>query len=153
MRHKKKGLIVCDIDNTVSVLGENRAKMLLEPVIDWDAFYTDPFNDESIDSSCSKIRALMNNGFRVVFSTSRRETVRDKTLGWLQRNINRNIHDGMLIMRPNDCHAPEAEQKVNGVLSRYHASDIALVIDDNQSVLDAWRAVGVPVLNACMLQS
>lgn len=141
-------IVVCDIDNTVAVLGQRRAEMLREPVVDWDRFYADAFDDKPMKESCQAVRRLLQNGVKVVFSTSRRESVRVKTLVWLRRHISDAISDEMLLMRPNGCNESEAVQKVGGVLSKFSAGDIALVIDDNDSILDAWSAIGVPVLKA-----
>lgn len=150
---QNKRVVVCDIDGTVSVLGENRARLLRQSVVDWNTFYADPFDDEPISKACTIVRRLIDNGVSVIFSTSRRESVRGKTIGWLREHICEDITDSMLLMRPDDCYDDESVQKVQGVLSRYTEKDIAIVLDDNENILRAWKNRHVPVLNASLLQS
>lgn len=141
-------IVVCDIDKTVSVIGQKRLRLLADKVIDWKRFYEDDFDDEPKIDMCGSVRRLIRNGVKVVFSTSRCECCRDRTLSWLQHNIHPSIGDDILLMRPDSCDDSEAVQKVGKVLSRYDVEDIALVLDDNRSVLDAWTRRGVAVLDA-----
>ena len=143
-----KKIVVCDIDETVSVVGPQRLRQLNRPVVDWKTFYEDDFNDEPKKDMCEAVRRLIRNGVKVVFSTSRCECCRTKTLSWLRRHVHPSIGDDILLMRPDDCSDSEAVQKVGGVLARYGVDDIVLVLDDNDSVLDAWTRRGVAVLKS-----
>lgn len=141
-------IVVCDIDETVSVIGQRRLRLLADKVVDWKTFYEDDFDDEPKRDMCEAVRRLIRNGVKVVFSTSRCECCRDRTLSWLRSHIHPSIGDDILLMRPDRCDDSEAVQKVGKVLSHYGVEDIALVLDDNRSVLDAWTRRGVAVLDA-----
>lgn len=145
MEKTTRKTVVCDIDDTVSAMGPRRALLQSTPV-DWKRFYEDPFDDEPIQDNCDAVARLLGNGVAVLFSTSRQECCRERTLRWLRTHISAAITDGMLLMRPDDCDLPEPVQKVEGVLSRVAASDIALVIDDNDAILSAWEARGVQTI-------
>ena len=73
-----KGIIICDIDGTLAKVGQRQLILEHEPV-DWEAFYADDFNDEPISEMCWLVGRLMESGYNVVFCTSRRECVREKT--------------------------------------------------------------------------
>lgn len=143
-----KKIVVCDIDETVSVIGPQRMRQLSADVVDWDTFYEDDFDDEPKRDMCEAVRRLISNGVKVIFSTSRCECCRSKTLSWLRRHVHPSIGDDILLMRPDGCPDSEAVQKVGGVLARYGVDDIVLVLDDNDSVLDAWTRRGVAVLKS-----
>lgn len=147
-RDSFRKIVVCDIDETVSVIGPQRMRQLSADVVDWDTFYEDDFNDEPKDEMCSSVRRLIDNGVSVIFSTSRCERCRNKTLSWLRSHIHPSISNDILLMRPDRCDDSEAVQKVGGVLARYGVDDIVLVLDDNDSVLDAWTRRGVAVLKS-----
>lgn len=141
-----KKIVVCDIDETVSIIGAQRLRQLNRPVVDWKTFYEDDFDDEPKRDMCESVRRLISNGVKVIFSTSRCECCRNKTLSWLRRHVHPSIGDDILLMRPDGCSDSEAVQKVGGVLARYGVDDIVLVLDDNDSVLDAWTRRGVAVI-------
>lgn len=145
----KAKIVVCDIDDTVSIVGQRR-RFLNEKVIDWEAFYQDDFNDEPISDTCELVKRLLSNGIRVVFSTSRREVCRERTLNWLRKHISADISDDILLMRPDDCDEPESVQKIEGVLSHYALDEIAVVLDDNDSILNAWNEKGVTTVKSAV---
>lgn len=150
MDYSSRPVVICDIDDTVSVVGKRRA-LLSAPVVDWDLFYEDDFDDKPIPSACRAVIALLDNGVRVVFATSRSERCREKTLSWLRRHISPEITDEMVMMRADGDRSSEADQKVGDVLSRFRAKDIILAIDDNRSILDAWREAGVQTIDSRLL--
>lgn len=138
-----KNIVVVDIDGLLAKMGA-RSEFLKEDPIDWSAFYDSDFNDKPIREMCELVSLLLqSDGHRVVFSTGRRESVRAETSNWLSRNTSGSTI-GPLLMRPNDDLREDSVVKIEQFKkSGYLIEDIAFVLDDKSSVVEAWRNLGV----------
>lgn len=83
---EKKNIIICDIDGTISRVGD-RLKYLKQTPTDWDAFYSACFDDEPIEEICKLINDLESSGYEIIFCTGRRELVREQTREWISQNV------------------------------------------------------------------
>ena len=137
-----KNIVVVDIDGTIAEVSKERINFLQSGETDWEKFYKMSFDDKPIYEIIHLIWTIRIS-YRIVFCTGRSEIIRDVTQKWLDNNDLR----GKLLMRPNDCEIEDAEMKPklladNGI----KLSDIALVIDDKNSVVNKFRSLGVKCL-------
>jgi hypothetical protein len=92
------------------------------------------------------VKALSKT-YRILFVTSRPIAYQAMTRRWLERCLGGLSYQ--LIMRPEDNTQGHAELKLALVRNLgLEFKDIALVIEDNSLVVDAWRGVGVLTLQA-----
>ena len=133
-------MVVFDIDGTLSIVGD-RLKYLKAK--DWDSFYECCGEDKPNKDIVHLCRQLMYFN-EIVFVTGRRESVRGITLQWLQENVNPFIKDSQLYMRPNgDC---RHDTIVKPELVRSFKKDIEMVYEDRDSMVKAWRDLGITTL-------
>jgi hypothetical protein len=89
------------------------------------------------------VQALREAGYELVLCTGRRETARRQTESWLAHHL------GLfeeLFMRGRHDGRPDHEVKLD--LYRQEIEpwwDVLAVFDDRQSVVDAWRSIGLTV--------
>lgn len=139
-----KDIVICDIDGTISRVGE-RLKYLQQTPKDWDSFYNDCFDDEPIPEIVTLICKLQAAGYRIVFCTGRRDSVRRQTEAWIQRYTDERIFYPRILMRPNDDHRHDTEVKPE-LLAKYLTEDersqIAFILEDRDSMVAKWRELG-----------
>lgn len=139
-----KDIIICDIDGTVSRVGE-RLKYLRETPPDWDAFYNDCFDDEPITEMCALVANLRRAGYRIIFCTGRRDVVRAKTEQWIQRYISADFTMPRILMRASGDHRHDVEVKpelLDNNLTVEERSRIAFILEDRDSMVEKWRKLG-----------
>jgi hypothetical protein len=148
MKNSNPLVVVCDIDGTVSLVHPYRAALLRDDNTDWDAFYKAPFDDEPVVKICSFVRHLSEH-YRIVFCTSRRDCVREKTLRWLRANLDiasfSNGYD--LLMRASDDPRPDTVVKpelLETVL--LNGAEVLCVLEDSASMAAAWTRLGYTCL-------
>lgn len=90
---------------------------------------------------------LVMPGLDFVFVTARQERARSYTLPWLREYISPKIRNDQLLMRPNHLFRKEksdADLKPELIqASGRQLEKIFLAFDDNQSVVDRWRSLGI----------
>lgn len=137
-----KHIVICDIDGTVSRVGD-RIKYLKSNPPDWDAFYAASFEDEPIRDICYLVDYLALS-YRIIFCTGRRESVRGITLDWLKTYVC-GFPDEDLFMRPNGDIRHDTEVKPE-LIAHIPKDDIAFIIEDRNSMVKKWRELGYTVL-------
>lgn len=139
-----KGIVICDIDGTISRVGD-RLKYLQQNSKDWDSFYNDCFNDEPIQEMVHLICNLQSIGYRIIFCTGRRESVRIQTENWIRRYTDERIFYPQILMRPNNDHRHDTWVKPN-LLEKFLTYDerahIAFILEDRDSMVAKWRELG-----------
>lgn len=141
---KNKDIVICDIDGTVSLVGE-RLKYLRETPPDWDAFYNDCFDDEPITEMCDLVNCLIRSGYRIIFCTGRRDTVRDKTERWIQKHLFYRNTTPEILMRPERDHRHDVAVKpalLDEFLTHEERERIAFILEDRDSMVKKWRELG-----------
>ena len=144
----KREIVVSDIDGTLCVVGE-RQKYLESRPQDWERFYADEFDDEPIPEICRMIRELAKS-YSIVFCTSRREVVRQKTQLWLKRHLGMEPKDYVLIMRDNSDLRPDIVSKIDSFYQETtpeERASVAFVLEDSRAMAQTWRGIGYRCLH------
>lgn len=141
-------VVVCDIDGTISLVHPERAALLHDENTDWEAFYKASFDDKPVVKVCSLVRHLSAH-YRIVFCTSRRDSVREKTLSWLRSNLDvESFACGYeLLMRHGNDPRPDTEVKpelIEGSL--LDGSEVLCVLEDSAAMARTWTRLGFTCL-------
>ena len=138
-----KKIVVVDIDGTIAKVGD-RLKYLQQDKKDWDAFYEHCEEDEPIDDMRDLVHDLSSAGYKIVYCTGRRESVREKTTRWL-------IFKGLpfptlgesLLMRQDKDWRHDTEVKPELLAKAgYSPDDVFLILEDRDSMVAKWRELG-----------
>lgn len=138
-----RDIAVIDIDGTLCVVGDRR-KFIEQSPPDWAAFYASSFDDRPITAVCDLVRQ-MALCYDLIFCTSRRESVRQRTQIWLERHLGMPPRDYTLIMRPDDDRRPDVQSKIERFkleTTPEERGSVAFVIEDSVSMAAAWRRAG-----------
>ncbi len=112
---------------------------------DWDAFFAAAPRDAALPQGVARAVRAAAEGHRVLYLTGRPERCRADTAQWLDGH---GLPAGELHMRSDTDRRPARLVKV-GVLRRLSQRlDIRAVVDDDAAVVDAVRALGLPVEHA-----
>lgn len=134
-------ILLCDIDHTIS----NAAWR--DPMIgteSWDEYHTHSPKDEPIPEMVNLVRTLHNAGWHTVGLTTRPEKWRRITMDWLVRH---DVQFSELIMRPNDEYRASAIVKVEQVTARFKDLTGAVILDDREDIITAFKAIKVTALH------
>ena len=145
----RKDIVVCDIDGTISIVGE-RLKYLKQDPVDWDAFYNSCFEDEPIEEICALVEALFTQGYKIIFLTGRRASVEAKTREWIDSHLPKLNGCYTLIMRDNGDHRHDVQakpEKLYSSLTPEQLNRIAFFLEDRNSMVAKWRELGYRCLH------
>lgn len=143
MTEDQRPLAVFDLDGVLADVG-HRVRFLERRIPDWGRFFEaalkDPVHPEGV--------ALVTEAARdceIAYLTGRPEWCRADTVTWLARH---DLPSGELVMRRNGDHQPA--RKVKPKLLRALAQNrvVAVVVDDDLEVCDAYEKDGWVVLRA-----
>ena len=140
MNEKKN--YVFDLDGTLSIVGSCSECLSREPK-DWDEFYSRCDEDRANRPICEIARHMMSSTdltIKVWILTGRRESCREKTLRWLDRN-NLYLRSEQLIMRPDGDERHDDIVKPEMLAKRFVVPYI--VFEDRSSMVQYWRQRGV----------
>lgn len=138
-----KNIAVIDIDGTLCIVGERR-KYIEQFPHDWEAFYADSFDDQPIPAVCDLVRRL-GGAYEIMFCTSRRESVRQKTQLWLHRHLGMTPQDYTLIMRRTNDRRPDVFSKIETFTNETTEEErtrVAFVVEDSPAMAVMWRQFG-----------
>lgn len=137
-----RNYVLVDIDHTISnsfwrdgmIGGEGG----------WDAYHAASKDDKPIYEIVRLVWGLKSSGFIIYGLTARPEKWRKLTMEWLVRN---NIQLDDILMRPDTAYHPAPEIKLKLVQERFENIDeIAMVLDDRDDVVAAFKALGVTAI-------
>lgn len=136
-------IVLVDIDGTISKVGD-RLKHITKPDPDWDSFYEACVEDAPIHPIINLV-SLLCEKYDIVYCTGRRESVRTKTMMWLNYYLRVPCRD--LLMRKDGDKRHDTIVKPE-LLSEANLSikDIAYVLEDRNSMVSMWRGLGLTVL-------
>lgn len=144
------GLIVCDIDGTLTKVGD-RLKCLKQSPKDWDSFYArcgeDKPNQKIINLVEDLNRYPRND---VLLLTGRRESCSSATRLWLNTNAP-GLYCSPILFRENDDRRHDTEVKPE-LLSTYlwgHSLEqdaVDFILEDRTSMVKKWRELGYTCL-------
>jgi hypothetical protein len=136
-------LAVFDIDGVLADVS-HRVHFLERRRKDWGAFFRAAVEDEVLPEGAALVREAAKD-CEIAYLTGRPEVCRQDTREWLQAQ---GFPTGTLVMRANRDHRPAREAKPP-MLRRLAADRVlALVVDDDLEVCDAYEADGWTVLRA-----
>ena len=134
-------MIIFDLDGTLSIVGD-RLKYLQGPKKDWDSFY-EACGEDEVNFTIAKIFRELRYGNLVNIVTGRRESTREKTLNWLNKNGMR-IPSSYLHMRKDGDYRHDTIVKPE--LVKDFIGEIEMVFEDRASMVNKWRELGLTVL-------
>ena len=130
---------------------------------DWKSFYESCSEDQPNEAIIKVYKSLMVH-YDIQIWSGRCESVRDKTLDWLHTHLDLDFYSDnccpILKMRPIGDSTPDDQLKEswlderikycedtrpNGLIFN-NPSDIEMVFDDRQKVVDMWRRRGITCL-------
>lgn len=135
---------VVDLDGTVADV-RHRLRFLQRRPKDWRRFFAAAVDDPVLPEGRAVVDRLVAEGHEVVWLTGRPERYRTPTLAWLAAH---GLPEGPLHMRRNDDRRPARFTKVAVLQGLSRTRTVAMVVDDDDLVVDAVRAAGFPVLHA-----
>lgn len=140
MEKETKMKIIVDIDGTLTKVGD-RVNCILKKDPDWDSFYSRCSEDLPVDSVISIVIEARMAGYTIVLCSGRRESCRKDTEAWLERYGV--PWDYMLLRKDGDTRhdmivKPEMIAEEFG---GFH--DIRYVLEDRNSMVKAWRELGL----------
>lgn len=126
--------VLVDIDGTLALLGTRS-----------------PYEESSVAQDApnppviSTVRALAAGGNRIVYCSGRSEDSRADTTAWLDRHVG--LPYDALLLRPSGDRRRDAVVKLELFdRSVRDAYDVLCVLEDRASVVQAWRSIGLTVL-------
>lgn len=106
----------------------------------WDEYYFGCEDDKPHN------RKLVAHSTNPAFITARPEMYREQTEAWIKRwYVYGEKVD--LLMRPNDCHRPSKELKLDLLrhfMTHHDCDEIIMAYDDKEDVVEMYREQGVP---------
>ena len=134
-----KNIVVVDIDGTIAKVGD-RLKYLQQAKKDWDSFYEHCDEDEPIKDIIDVVQALYWDDYKIVFCTGRRESVRFKTVVWIQKN---GFSKFDLLMRPDGDFRHDTMVKPELLATAgYTPDNVLCIFEDRDSMVSRWRDLG-----------
>ena len=130
-------IAVFDIDGVLAD-ASRREHHLAGRSKDWDAFFAAVSDDPVLPLGRDRLRAAAQE-YEVVLVSGRPERCRADTLAWLERW---GMRGHRLLLRPDADRRPASVLKVELVRALGAPGDVALIVDDDEQVLAALRALG-----------
>jgi predicted secreted acid phosphatase len=136
-------LAVFDVDGVLADV-RHRLRFVESRPKDWDAFFDAAVEDPPLPPGVALAQESAKD-CDVVYVTGRPERCRSDTLTWFQEH---GLPQGELSMRRPRDFRPARVAKLD-LLRRIAAGrSVAVVVDDDEQVCDAYEAAGYPVLRA-----
>lgn len=107
---------------------------------DWDGFFAEVSSDAPIEQG---LRLLLEASadHSVILLSGRPESTRSDTQDWLVRH---GVSFDRLVLRRNSDHRPAAMLKAELVAALAQPDQVAMVVDDDASVIERLAALGYP---------
>lgn len=144
-------IVVCDIDGTISKVGD-RIKYLEQSPKDWDAFYGACGEDKPINNMIELINHLQMGGeYQIIFVSGRRESCRADTCNWFRKHLSCWGWVQTVKLRKDGDFRPDTivkKELLDNYLTEngYTKDDVAFILEDRSSVVKMWRDAGYTCL-------
>lgn len=135
-----KDIVIFDLDGTLALI-DHRVHLISGADKDWNAFYQACDKDDPYEAVCAMARALQLNGYKLWVVSGREDTVRQKTVAWLEAH---HVKIDNMLMRPAGCYDTDTVLKKRWMETVIPMERVLCVFEDRQSVVDMWREHGVP---------
>ncbi|MFP5218607.1 MAG: hypothetical protein ACLGIG_02560 [Actinomycetes bacterium] len=136
-------LAVFDIDGVLADV-RHRVHHVERRPKDWDAFFAAAVDDPPLQQGLALARASAQD-CEVVYVTGRPERCRRDTLEWFRRH---GLPEGRLVMRDSGDRRPARFAKPQLLRRLARGRVVAVVVDDDEQVCDAYEAAGFRVMRA-----
>jgi hypothetical protein len=136
-------LAVIDIDGVLADV-RHRLHHLQQRPKDWDAFFSAADRDPALPEGLAVV-AELEADHDVVYLTGRPERLRAVTTAWLDQH---GLPHGELHMRKHSDRRPARVTKPRLLEQLARRRSVAVVVDDDAAVCDAYEAAGFTVLRA-----
>jgi phosphoglycolate phosphatase-like HAD superfamily hydrolase len=136
-------LAVFDIDGVLADVRHRLVHVESRPK-DWDAFFSAAVHDPPLPQGVQLAQESAKD-CEVVYVTGRPERCRADTLRWFARH---GLPEGPLSMRSGRDRRPARQAKPELLRRLARGRVVALVVDDDEQVCDAYEAAGYRVLRA-----
>jgi hypothetical protein len=133
-------IAVFDIDGVLADATHRPHHVARRPK-DWDAFFSTVGEDPVLEHGRQRLLHLAET-YDIVLLSGRPERCRADTVDWLDRN---GMTASRLVLRPDDDHRPAATLKAELVRLVGGPDDIAVIVDDDELVIDRLRGLGYRV--------
>ena len=143
-----KPLAVFDVDGVLADV-RHRLRHLERRPKDWDAFFAAAVDDPPLAEGIALCQESAKD-CDVVYVTGRPEHCRSDTLAWFARH---DLPEGRLSMRRPGDRRPARLAKPQLLRSLAKERVVAIVVDDDEQVCDAYEAAGWTVMRARWMQS
>jgi hypothetical protein len=143
MADPARPLAVFDIDGVLADVG-HRVHHLEGWRKDWSSFFRDAPKD-GVHEQGRTLALEAAKDCDIAYVTGRPEWCRDDTQYWLHGH---GLPSGQLVMRRNGDHRPAAQAKLRLLQDLAAGRTVAVVVDDDLDVCDAYEQAGFTVLRA-----
>lgn len=141
-------LAVIDIDGVLADV-RHRLHHLEQRPKNWDGFFSAAPDDPPLAEGLAVVKRLAAD-HDVIYLTGRPERLRSDTERWLAAN---GLPRGELHMRKHSDRRPAKVTKPRLLEQLARRRQVAVVVDDDAAVCDAFEAAGFPVLRADWMPS
>jgi hypothetical protein len=139
----RSSIVVFDIDGVLADV-RHRLHFLQHRPKDWDGFFAAATGDSVLEPGRDAV-LLAAQAHEIVYLTGRPRSLERVTRDWL---ASAGLPDGRLFMRRHSDRRPARQVKVEVLRSLSLEHEIVMVIDDDAAVVDAIRAISLPVTHA-----
>lgn len=136
-------LAVFDVDGVLADV-RHRLHHLERRPPRWDAFFRAAVDDPPLPDGLALVAEAATD-CEVLYVTGRPERCRHETLAWFAQH---GLPSGALHMRPDTDRSPAAAAKPQWLARAAAGRVVAVVVDDDPAVCDAYEAAGHRVLRA-----
>lgn len=142
----RRRFILCDIDHVLS------NAFWRDPMIGgeggWDAYHQASEDDEPCHDMVEAINAFYASAFETIGLTARPEKWRELTMRWM---VKHEVNLTNILMRADTNFRPAPELKMELALDFFGGEEamrenVMMVLDDRDDVTEAFRAIGITVL-------
>lgn len=133
-------IAVFDIDGVLADATHRQHHVARRPK-DWRSFFAGVGGDPVLVHGRQRLHELAET-HDVVLLSGRPESCRGDTVEWLERH---GIGASRLVLRPEGDHRPAAVLKAELIADIGGPGLVGIVVDDDESVVDALRALGYRV--------
>jgi hypothetical protein len=138
-----KNVAIVDIDGVVADV-RHRVHYVEQRPKNWKKFFAAAVHDEPHAEGLAVVEKLTED-HEIIFLTGRPEHLRDDTTEWLGRH---GLDGHRLLMRPEGDRGPSARFKLREVQRLARHRHVAMVIDDDATVIATMRDAGFVTLLA-----
>jgi hypothetical protein len=134
---------IVDVDGVLADV-RHRLEYVSSRPKDWDGFFAAAPRDAVLPQGLKRCLELAAAN-TVIYLTGRPERCRTDTVEWLRLH---GFPDGDIVMRPDVDRRPARLFKLNQARRLARRDDVAVIVDDDEAVVDTLRAEGFTVEHA-----